>query len=76
MQRDGSAECFSRRSGRIQVQLELLFKPTHKLLCIYILRCEIFTTVTMKNAVFWDMKAQFVPHRKYITSPLQRPAGL
>jgi hypothetical protein len=29
----------------------------------------------MKNAVFWDRKTQFVPHRRYITSPLQSPAG-
>jgi hypothetical protein len=28
----------------------------------------------MKNAVFWDMKTQFVPHRRHITSPLQSPA--
>jgi hypothetical protein len=27
-------------------------------------------TVTMKNVVFWDIKTQFVPHRRYITSPL------
>jgi hypothetical protein len=31
--------------------------------------------VTMKNAVFWDIKTQFVPHWKHITSPLQSPAG-
>jgi hypothetical protein len=29
----------------------------------------------MKNAVFWAIKTQFIPHRKYITSPLQSPAG-
>jgi hypothetical protein len=29
----------------------------------------------MKNAVFWNIRTQFVPHRKYITSPLQSPAG-
>jgi hypothetical protein len=28
----------------------------------------------MKNAVFWDTKIQFVPHRRHITSPLQSPA--
>jgi hypothetical protein len=26
-----------------------------------------------KNVVFWDIKTQFVPHRKHIPSPLQRP---
>jgi hypothetical protein len=30
----------------------------------------------MKNAVFWEVKTQFVPHRRQITSPLQRTAGL
>jgi hypothetical protein len=34
-------------------------------------RFEVFTLVTMKNAVFWD-----VPHRKHITSPLQSLAGM
>jgi hypothetical protein len=29
----------------------------------------------MKNAVFWDIETQFVPHRRHITSPLQFPAG-
>jgi hypothetical protein len=36
---------------------------------------EVFTAVTMKNAVFWDIKSQFVPHRKHITSPIQSRAG-
>jgi hypothetical protein len=29
----------------------------------------------LKN-VFWDIKTQFVPHRKHITSLVQSPAGL
>jgi hypothetical protein len=29
----------------------------------------------MKNAVFWDIKDQFVPHRRHFTPPLQSPAG-
>jgi hypothetical protein len=33
------------------------------------------TTFFMKNVVFWNIKSQFVPHRRHITSPLQRPAG-
>jgi hypothetical protein len=40
-----------------------------------VVRYEVVTAVTMKNAVFWDIKAQFVLHRRYITSPLQIPAG-
>jgi hypothetical protein len=38
-------------------------------------RFEVLTAVTMKNAVVWDIKTQFVPHRGHITSPLQSPAG-
>jgi hypothetical protein len=29
----------------------------------------------MKNGVFWDIKTQFLPHRRHITSPLQSPAS-
>jgi hypothetical protein len=29
----------------------------------------------MKNAVFWDIRTQFVVRRRHITSPLQSPAG-
>jgi hypothetical protein len=38
-------------------------------------RFEVFTAVTMKNVVFWDIKTQFVLHRRHITSPLHSPAG-
>jgi hypothetical protein len=31
--------------------------------------------VVVKHVVFWDIKTQFVPHRRHITSPLQSPAG-
>jgi hypothetical protein len=40
-----------------------------------VVRFEVFTAVTMKNAVFWDIKTQFVLHRRHITSPLQSPAA-
>jgi hypothetical protein len=46
-----------------------------------VMRCPIrypkhnFTAVTMKSVVFWDIKTQFVPHRRHITSPLQSSAG-
>jgi hypothetical protein len=36
---------------------------------------EVFTAVTTKNAVFWDIKAQFLPHRRHITFPLQIPVS-
>jgi hypothetical protein len=29
----------------------------------------------MKNAVFWDIRTQFILHRKHITSPLQSIVG-
>jgi hypothetical protein len=35
---------------------------------------EVSTPVTMKNVVFLDIKTQFVPYRRHITSPLQSPA--
>jgi hypothetical protein len=28
--------------------------------------------VTMKNAIFWDIETQFVPHKKLITCPLHQ----
>jgi hypothetical protein len=28
---------------------------------------EIFTAVTVKNSVFWDIKTQFVPHRSHVS---------
>jgi hypothetical protein len=30
--------------------------------------------VSVKTAIFWDIKTQFVPYRKHITSPLETPA--
>jgi hypothetical protein len=38
-------------------------------------RFEVFKAVTMKNAIFWNIKTQFVLHRRHITSPLQSPAS-
>jgi hypothetical protein len=40
-----------------------------------VVRFEAFMVVTMKNAVFWDIKPQFILHRRHITSPLQSPAS-
>jgi hypothetical protein len=42
---------------------------------IIIVRSEVFTAVSMKNAVFWDIKIHFVPHRRHVTSLLLSPAG-
>jgi hypothetical protein len=38
-------------------------------------RFVVYTAVTMKNTVFWDIKTHFVLHRRHITSPLKSPAG-
>jgi hypothetical protein len=38
-------------------------------------RFEVFTVVTMKNTVFWDIQTQFIPHWKHIKSLLQSPTG-
>jgi hypothetical protein len=42
---------------------------------MFSIRFDVFTAVTMKNVVFWDIKLQFVLHRRHITSPLQSPAS-
>jgi hypothetical protein len=36
---------------------------------------EVLMTVTMKNVILWDVKPQFVLHRKHITSLLQSLAS-
>jgi hypothetical protein len=36
---------------------------------------EVFTALTIKSAVFWEIKPQFVRHRTHITFPLQSPAS-
>jgi hypothetical protein len=28
----------------------------------------VFTAVTMKNVVLWDIKPQFVPHRRHVSA--------
>jgi hypothetical protein len=33
----------------------------------FCVRFEVFTAVAMKNGIFWDMKTQFVPHRRHVT---------
>jgi hypothetical protein len=40
-----------------------------------LVRFEVCAAVTMNKAVFWDIKIQFLPHRKHIISALQSPAG-
>jgi hypothetical protein len=36
---------------------------------------EVITAVSMKNVVFWDIKTEFVLHRRHITSLLQSSAS-
>jgi hypothetical protein len=52
-----------------------LFAASLLLVPIWYVRFEVFTPVTMKNVVFWDIKTQFVPHSTQVTSPLQSPAS-
>jgi hypothetical protein len=40
-----------------------------------LVRFEVFVAVTVKNANFWDIKPEFVPRRKHITSSLQSSTG-
>jgi hypothetical protein len=42
-------------------------KPGQKETQNYV-RFEVFTAVTMKDVVFWDIRTQFVPHRKHFTT--------
>jgi hypothetical protein len=35
------------------------------------LRFEVFLAVTMKNAAFWDIKTQFIPHKTHYVSTTQ-----
>jgi hypothetical protein len=58
---------------RDHMKAETIFMPDNKWLLS--IRFEVFTAVTMKNVVFWDIKTQFVLHRRHITSPLQSPAS-
>jgi hypothetical protein len=61
-------------------QLLMIFDPGMFKMCSrnetgrYV-KFEVFPAVTTKNAVFWDIKTQFVPHGRHITSPLQSTAS-
>jgi hypothetical protein len=62
-------------SGRYSTKIifyELEFGDSGKPILV---RYEIYMPVTMKDAVFWDIKTQLVPHRRHITSPLKSPAS-
>jgi hypothetical protein len=36
---------------------------------------EYYRILSIKNVVFWDIKTQFVLHRRHITSQIQSPAS-
>jgi hypothetical protein len=46
-------------------------EPSHLMLC----KIRGLTAVTMKSGVFWDIKTQFLPHTRPITSPPQSPGS-
>jgi hypothetical protein len=60
--------------AKFTVLTSLPLKIARKLFSPY--KIWVFSAVTMKNGVFWDIKPQFVPHKKHITSPLQSPTDL
>jgi hypothetical protein len=41
---------------------------------VYTVRFEVFTAVTKRNGIFWDIKTHFVSHKRHITSLLKSPA--
>jgi hypothetical protein len=65
------ADCYSLHTGF----LVPLISSTYAKCFLRYVRFEVFTAVTMKNAVFWAVRTQFQPHRRHITSLLQSPAG-
>jgi hypothetical protein len=38
-------------------------------------RFEVSMEMTMKNAIFWDIKTLFVPQRQHSMTPLLSPTG-
>jgi hypothetical protein len=36
-----------------------------------LVRFEVLKAETMKNVVFWDIKTEFLLHRRHMASPLQ-----
>jgi hypothetical protein len=42
---------------------------------LFRVRFEVFTAVTIKNVIFWDIETHFVLHRRHINSLLQSPAS-
>jgi hypothetical protein len=63
--------CYRERTAGGQDCLQTHFRSTGNKR----VRFEVITAATMKNVVFWDIKTQFLPHRRNITSLLQSPAG-
>jgi hypothetical protein len=62
-------------SGRCFYAGAVLYTLFHDPVTWLVLKLEICTAVITKIVVFWDIRTQFVPHGRYITSPLQRPAS-
>jgi hypothetical protein len=70
--------------SKIQVGRRLPHSPLERLqhtytdefqtdLLAFFVRLEVLTAVIMKNIVFWDIKTQFVLHRRHVSFPLQSP---
>jgi hypothetical protein len=63
------------------LQLQISYIKYHRALGRWIsqilltVKFYVYSAMTTKNVVFWNIKTQVVPHRRHITSPLQSPAG-
>jgi hypothetical protein len=64
---------YSRASGSHQRPHNGITSPVQNMFPF--VRVKVYTAVSMKNVVFWDIKTLFVLQRRHITSPLQSPAS-
>jgi hypothetical protein len=55
------------KHGGVVLPLWCLVKHRDKFTLNYV-ESDVFTAVTMRNAVFWDINTQFVPHKTHCVS--------
>jgi hypothetical protein len=66
---------YSRKQAPFRTSQETRYVSAAEHCQLMLLKNLGFTAVTMKNAVLWDIKNQFVPHRKHVTPRLQGPSA-
>jgi hypothetical protein len=64
-----------KRMSYVEFRLKLILNIILVKYVTEYVRFAVFMAVAMKNGVFWDIKNEFVPHRRHITFPLQSPAS-